>query len=229
MKPIPFGFLAQAAAFDPLSLSPLLYARAEDIIGADGDSFASWTDRANSYDVTQSNAAKKPLVRTNQVNGFSGLQFDGIDDFLRNASVPSISDSTMFLVAKWPTAASDVPMWAGNTNTFSGRGLYGVSNSVAFTNYGASSVSPFVLAAEWQIYGFRQSGFDIRFFKGVSNSDDTCGGTIPTVGGFDVGGISAGNSNFASIITAEIFVKNSAMSDADCALLIAGWKAKFGL
>jgi prepilin-type N-terminal cleavage/methylation domain-containing protein len=56
-------------------------------------------------DITQGNATKRPLYKTNALNGLPALRFDGIDDYLSKTSVSSnsfssTSQNTIFFVLK---------------------------------------------------------------------------------------------------------------------------------
>jgi len=51
-----------------------------DVTG-DGESVATWSDRSgNARDATQSTAAKRPTLQTNEANGLPIVRFDGVDD-----------------------------------------------------------------------------------------------------------------------------------------------------
>lgn len=71
-----------APGFDPLSLSPSLWLKADAITGKnDGDALAQWDDSSgNANHATQGTAASRPLYKTNIVNGKPVVRFDVTDD-----------------------------------------------------------------------------------------------------------------------------------------------------
>jgi hypothetical protein len=78
------GIVAQPTGFDPLTLSPLLWLKADAITGlANNDPVTTWTDSSmNARDFSQATASRKPLYKTNQLNGMAGVLTDGVDDYL---------------------------------------------------------------------------------------------------------------------------------------------------
>lgn len=75
---------AGVTAFDPLTLSPTLWLKADAITGKnDGDALASWTDSSgNANTVSQGTGANQPLYKTAIVNGKPVVRFDGTNDLL---------------------------------------------------------------------------------------------------------------------------------------------------
>lgn len=66
---------------------------------ADGDSVTTATDFAGSNTFGQATASKKPLYKTNILNGQPAFRFDGVDDWLTNTASWSPAGQTVFVVA----------------------------------------------------------------------------------------------------------------------------------
>ena len=79
------------------------------------DALTTWSDRSgNGYDMAQSNAASKPIYKTNQVGGQPLVTFDGSNDFLSTATA-----------LDWTAFVSVVRTSTGNTN----KSILGAPNS----------------------------------------------------------------------------------------------------
>lgn len=92
---------ALAPAFDPLTLSPALWLKADALTGlVNNDPVSTFTDSSgNSRDATAAGGAR-PLYKTNQVNSLPALDFDGANHFM---STPAFSNGdawTAFIVAR---------------------------------------------------------------------------------------------------------------------------------
>ncbi len=65
----------------------------------DGTSISTWTDKSvNGNDISQASSSRQPLYKLNQYNGRPVMRFDGVDDYLINAS--NISVQTVFIVSR---------------------------------------------------------------------------------------------------------------------------------
>jgi hypothetical protein len=69
---------------------------------ADGDPVSTWSDRSgNGNDASQSNATKRPTLKTKETGGQSVVRFDGSNDFLiGNTSITTSTFSAVFLVKR---------------------------------------------------------------------------------------------------------------------------------
>lgn len=82
---------------------------------ANNDPVGSWSDlAAAASNRVQGTAGNRPLLKTNLLNGYRGLDFDGVNDSMLGALVAHAA-STFFLVAKEKSAP-----------TATTRGLYGM-------------------------------------------------------------------------------------------------------
>lgn len=97
---------------------------------SDGTALQTWTDRAGSYNATESDSTKRPLVKTgaNGINGQTVLQFDGSNDDLQASSVPLNTYITVTVCGKFTTAKPMFFEHSANANTFSGFYFYGSNN-----------------------------------------------------------------------------------------------------
>lgn len=92
--------------FDPMSLSPSLWLKADALGLADGAAVASWTDSSgNARHATQATGTKQPTQQTNELNGLPSVLFDGVDDRLVSGALLADASRTIFLVARMAVAA----------------------------------------------------------------------------------------------------------------------------
>lgn len=96
----PVGFRLPTS-FSPASIPGLkLWLDASQIVGLnDGDAVSTWSDASgNGFDATQSVGVVKPVYKTGIRNGKPVVRFDGVDDYLLNASFAVNQPSTWFVV-----------------------------------------------------------------------------------------------------------------------------------
>jgi PKD repeat protein len=77
----------------------------------DGSGNASqWNDSSgNGFHITNGGAANRPQILTNQLNGFGGLSFNGVNQWLQNNdALMSISDCTYYIVFERKRVTSEV-------------------------------------------------------------------------------------------------------------------------
>lgn len=68
--------------------------------GVDTSSSNTWTGLHNGLILSQATASKRPALATNQLNGFSALAWDGVDDWLTLASFSKSAPFGFLLVFK---------------------------------------------------------------------------------------------------------------------------------
>jgi hypothetical protein len=93
--------ISVARSMEPNALPGLsLWLKADAITGlADGAAVTTWTDSSPSgYNVTQANAAMRPLYKTNVQNGLPGVRFDGTDDYLYGGDVLEFLGTAPFTI-----------------------------------------------------------------------------------------------------------------------------------
>ena len=94
-----------------------LWLDASQITGLnDGDPVATWADVSGySRSATQSTAGKRPIYKTNILNGKPVLRFDGADDVMVTPSILNTDIHTIFVVAKTSKTESDIIGTGGNS------------------------------------------------------------------------------------------------------------------
>lgn len=123
-----------------------------DAIGglADGASIQTWNDGSGQgNDLTQATSGKRPLYKTNIVNGLPVVRFDGIDDFLAIAFAASIAPPfTLVIVAKlrsaWSAGNNAIADGGGGLNNYLFRATNNTSlylNRVISTQIGPATVT----------------------------------------------------------------------------------------
>lgn len=142
-------------AFSPASIPGLLgwYAARLETGLNDGDAVATFTDQSgNGRNATQPTSTKRPLYKTNIINGKPALLFDNVDDCLQTAAIDltAINGVTLFAVVSGITAgalamiAETSPTAATNSGAFN---LFRqADNTVAASARGGSS-SNFITTA----------------------------------------------------------------------------------
>lgn len=112
-KGAPVATQTKAPAFTPLDVRGcVLFVKADDLAGADDSPVSVWPDRSGlGHDLLQADAAKRPVVKTNIVNGKRVVRFDGVDDWLRtsfvgNSQFSLVQPLTMFFAVRFRAAYS---------------------------------------------------------------------------------------------------------------------------
>jgi PKD repeat protein len=161
--------VTEPGPFDPSDVPNLLmWLKADAITGLnDGDPVATWPDASgNGKNATQSNASKRPVYRTNEVNGLPALEFDASDDGLSTRANPPRS-TTIIAVYKSRAGASGKTL-NGGFSVFMGPyvGFY--------RNYTLAFVTgPGVTAGRWVVHTFRQSSSLAELFIDGAASGST--------------------------------------------------------
>jgi hypothetical protein len=139
--PLAFG---GSSEFSPLSLSPVLWLKADagtyqssggSAATADSDPVGEWQDQSgNGNHVTQGTGTAKPLLKLNVQNSLPGVLFDGSDDILAVATpvLTATASISIFAVVKLAdTSEQGAIIHIGNgSNGYS----FGVGNSTMDTS-----------------------------------------------------------------------------------------------
>lgn len=106
------GAGSSAGGFDPLSLSPAVWLKADSLALNDGDKVATWADSSgNARNATQATEAQKPTYKTGILNGKPVVRWDGTEFVNLGISAFSLGDVWSLFVVAISTAAG-----AGVTN-----------------------------------------------------------------------------------------------------------------
>ena len=94
---------------------------------SNGTALQTWTDRAGTYNATESDSTKRPLVATgaNGINGQTALDFDGTNDDLQAASVPLNAFITIVVCGRFTTTKPFFMEHSSDTNPSAGFYFYG--------------------------------------------------------------------------------------------------------
>lgn len=122
--------------WNPKELSGLrLWLDASTIDRANGASIASWTDYSgNSFDATQGTTSYQPTVQNDYQNSKNVLYFDTAEDQYYNSDLPISNPSTVFVVAKALTNATDSYLLSAGNNTTNGMKVSTSGGSASILN-----------------------------------------------------------------------------------------------
>lgn len=191
----------------------------------DNDSVASWTDLgAGGHHAVQATAAKKPLYKTNVVNGLPVLRFDGLDDFLLSDLFTLSQPLTVCVVATATVNATNIVDGGNALNT---RIVQRGAASTTLRSYAGS----FVTATTTSLASFFASvcvfngAPSVINFNGTETTGD-CGASNGT--GITIGaGYNGGSPHNGDI--AEVVLYAGAVSLQDRARLITYMKTKYAI
>jgi len=102
----------------------------------DGSGNASeWTENVNAYNAVQGTLINRPLIVTNDLNGFTTLQFDGSNDQLANSNVAfATTTSTVYMVFRRGRihTANEGMQSGANAGVQFARLIYNPANDVSY-------------------------------------------------------------------------------------------------
>lgn len=221
----------------------ILWLKADEIAGSDGDSIALWSDASgNGNDATQSTAGFRPKLKTgiNGLNSLNVLRFDGVDDAM-NATfdMTAAPGITIFYAARRNNDVlngHNIILSSGTATAGPAGWAFTLSNIAAVTDAGAGGPAvniglgtmPGVAKGNGYAQSYR-SNKTAWTLKGVNNSTtpDTSfpSGTFNAeIGWLDNGG--AGIHLEGDI--AEIIVYPTALSNGDRDTVLSYLRTKWG-
>jgi hypothetical protein len=119
-----------SVAFAPDDLSDLVvWLDADDTAFANNDQVDSWTNKGTGGDADQTDSTKRPIFKTNLLNGKPGVDFDGTNDHLQISSLALDTYITVFVVATTTTAKPFFIEHSADSNNNDGFYFYGSSGS----------------------------------------------------------------------------------------------------
>lgn len=213
--------------------------------GTNGSSIQQWNDiSGGAKHATQLTAAYKPILYTNQVNGFSSLRFDGSDDRMLSTNLNSGSQATMFVVVRFnsfsnsndgvfqgsPTGSGfstvgtdkSVGMWINTSNAnIWGRGTQSNNVSINIPQTSALSTGQFHILT--QQYG---GGTINQYVNGSTAGNIVYNNTLRSWADFGIGrqGVETVNGDIAEVIAYNIKLNSAQRIINENAL-----SAKYGL
>lgn len=207
----------RARVFSPAELPGLAAWYRADLVVESGGAVSQWTDRSgNGYHLTQATGTLQPsLVTTGGPNDQPFIRFDGVDDYLRNATGLGAQPTHMFLVCVMSRSAPGTALTVtdgGATNT---RRIYNPTNATTINMFAGAVLSRAGAAsgATWQVIE--------ALFNGESSKLRTHGTAYATGdagAGSDTGlviGAIGGLTSWADCDVAESIVVAGALSDGD--------------
>jgi PKD repeat protein len=201
----------------------ILWLRADELQGlADGDPVASWPDGSGLCNhATQSSASKRPVYRTNVINGLPAVEFDSSNDGMATPADPFTSQ-TIFAVYSSRAGLSG-KLLNGGPSFFMGpySGLYRVFTGLYLNG-------PSVTGGRWVMHTFRQSLPDSRAEHFIDGSFS--GATSRTVNpsALQIGSSGSYGSRLDGYV-AEILVYRGALSDADVQTVHDWLQSRYGI
>ena len=235
--------------FDPASLPGLaLWLKADAITGlSDGDPVGSWADSSSAgNDTSQTDSAKKPLYKTNILNGLPVVRFDGSNDTLDAVDADSldIKRATFFAVLTFRGAGTGNHIWLMKNATGTGgacacgglrysathKWQYDVNAGSGWQDAPSNTV---LNDDDWHILAATYDGSSVQLYldgAGDGSHAET-GDIMSTTGKLQVGGYNAsfGGSEYAQCDIAEILVYDNAMSTTDRQLVEQYLNEKYNL
>ena len=214
------------------------------LVAADG-AVARWQDKSgNARHATQATSGSRPLRKTSQQGGKDALLFDGVDDLLRvSYNAAGSSGITIFAVFRRVSASTVYAFSNYEYSPGNGRGLlFGgtTSNAVnasgrpdgtsAFrsASSGNATTSYVVAAAQW-------NGANLLAYSNGAGQSSTpaSAASLQSSDSIVIGATYAADpaliQSFSSIGIGEIIVYDSALSDANRALVENYLLAKWGV
>jgi len=241
--------VAEKTLWTPSELSDLsVWLDANDTSFSNNDAVSTWTNKGSGNDTTQSDSSKRPIFKTNLLNGKPGVQFDGSNDCLQITSLPLNTYISVFVVAKTETTGLPFVEHSANTNNTDGIFIYGGTFSTGQVNRGGNKNSTDVATGStwfgntptqacWIINEIPSAGTMFTIWK-----DGTSQGPFSVVSGNNTAisnssvtetlNIGARN-NGASVLTDgdwhELIIYNTALSTTDRQKLEGYLAHKWGL
>ena len=198
-----------------------------------GNRVSQWNDKSGgNRHVTQAAAAQQPIRVPTSQNFLPVVVFDGSNDFMSNATLPtagltSVSVIAVFLVNSGG-ATEDVIAGIGQTGgTGAVRGFYRAPSgtTVGFAGWAADVVSSalsYDIAGSHHVFGFVQNGLaasnNVTLLRdGATELRSTTAALITSSAGFSVGSLqgAAVGSYYSDVSVAEIIVINGALPAFD--------------
>ncbi len=224
--------------FDPLSLSPALWLKADAITGkVDTDAISSWADSSgNARNAAQATGAAQPTYRTAVQNGLPVVRFDGVNDLLTIAGFfpanTSGSNLAMFIACKLNNATVGELL---STRSGTSGWLWRATASNAGHGYfwiGGSSQSDTITTSAWHVLEVIRAGTSVQTGHDGTLVSATTFATYAasTASGLYIG--AADNppgtvNNPASVDIGEIFMVENTISAGNRASVEAYLKAKW--
>jgi hypothetical protein len=122
--------LSPGVEWTPAYISDLVvWLDADDTAFSNNDAVDSWINKGSGGDAEQTDSAKRPIFKTNLLNGKPGVDFDGTNDHLQISSLALDTYISLFVVAKTTTAKPIFIEHSATANSNDGFYFYGASGN----------------------------------------------------------------------------------------------------
>lgn len=178
---------------------------------------SNWLDKSgNLRHLSQGTSGQRPAY------GADGLTFDGSNDIMQGTGLSSISNISMFMVAKYVSTVGEDLVFSYGLNSYGAlRGFYRNSTTQGFGTWSndVPTSSLGVDVGNFHIFEVIQSGGQIYLLRdGNVDSVYPRSISVPNVTGsaaIDVGGLRYSGSYYSNISIKELVSFPSAISDTD--------------
>ena len=232
----------KVSAFDPLSLSPALWLKADagtfqtsggSAATADGDPVGEWQDQSgNARHGSQGTAGFRPVLKLNIQNGLPMIRGDGVDDRMVVSALSAAfgGSAGALFVAYNPQgdAAHGLVQFAGAPNTYwryhaDGHGYFGPFRATRLeqlpTNQPSTGPTITTVISGASAYVVRRNGSEVL-------STTTAWGVPADLTLFDEG---VGGAGFGAVDIGELLVLASEPSAGDLANIEAYLNTRWGV
>ncbi len=227
-----FG-VGSVAAFSPLDITGCqLWVKSDTgVTDAGGGACSSWADQSgNSRDLTE--GTNRPSIQTNQVNGYSGIRFDGSNDKLSTPTFTLNQPFTVFSALKVITNTNARRAYGANAGA-SGTTLVlrgGTTVQINDSSSGSDGASASMTSGTYYIVKLIGNG--TSSVLALNNGSDNTSGTnvddpLVSAVAFQLG--CQNGASFANVEFAEVIVYNSAVSGANLTSLLSYFQSRYAL
>jgi hypothetical protein len=215
------GRVPTAGAFDPASLNPVVWLKADAHTASDGDPVTTAENFGSLGDFTQATSSVKPTYKTGIVNGKPVFRFDGVDDFLTGPDMSALTAATVFIVVKIDT---DPP----GTSTASGLWRFGTAgggvthfpfiDGTIYDSFGSTvrktTVNPTPALTSFHVYEVKTVSGEWTSRLDGTQIFTTATNTVGFVANPMIGS-SEGTTHFLDGDCAELFICDSGLGTTD--------------
>jgi hypothetical protein len=230
------------SVWSPASLSPLAWYDASETntITQSAGVVSQWNDKSGrSNHLAQSTDANRPVTTNGQINGFTAITFDGVNDTLRTATNPfGATISNAFVIAVLNAGAlggsTAFSLSASGTSRWQSHAPWS-DGTVYFDCGGASGANRLSYASEWAANKVALMGYYCSVSDnvqeiwegGTKKASDVTGHTVATSGPFAFGSQAA--SDYDNIKFGEVLIINSTITATNRQCLEGYLANKWGL
>lgn len=214
-----------SSAFDPLSLSPVAWFKAESLGLADGTRVSSWTDLSgNGRHATQAAGSQQPELKTGIIGGKAVVRFVSTrPDILKTAAFARNQQHSAFVVCLWRDVTNCVVDGLTSFTAFYKRASATTFELYAGTSLTTSASTPATKHVHYLKFAGASSLVRV---DGTQVASGNAGST--NASGLAIGG-AGGGTEYANVDVAEILLFNGVLSDANRNAVEAYLGSEYGI